>query len=396
MVTTWDNTLGTQKGHSYADFSERDVDVRMHLLQSDIAPITTVLMNLTRGKKANQVKVEWPERQLLPHTTKSNGGNTSADLVVLVDNPEYCKVGDHLLDQLTGELMGPIISKNTGAGTVTLASGGRGLIGTVATTIADNDPLIIQRGNILEGGYASDALATLPTMVYNYIEATSTTYKNTDLLELSMTYANVHTWKDLRALKMKDHMEDLEKKVLYGIRGLDTSGSQAKYFMGGLINQYIIDTVETVNVGAGGTKTFTKKQWETFIRRLFNYNQSSRRKTVYCSAEVIETISDFKYQALNLTPNDVMFNTAVFSYRSNFGIVDIVHHRFLNEDFGTDWYALGLDLKNIEWLNFQPQQIRENIQERRSHSREDEIYQVNSMKVFNGPVHGIFRVTATA
>lgn len=394
MVTTWDGSLGTTKGHDFNVFSERDVDTRMHLLQSDIAPITTVLMNLTRGKKANQVKVEWPERQLLPHTTKSNGGNTSADLVLTIDNPEYCKVGDHLIDQDTGEFMGPIISKNTGAGTVTLATGARGLLGTTPTTIADNDHFIIHRGNIQEGGYASDNLTTLPTMVYNYIEPTSTTYSNTDLLELSMTYANVHTWKDLRALKMKDHMEDLEKKVLYGIRGIDSSGAKAKYFMGGLINQYIVDTVETVNVGVGGTKTFTKKQWETFIRRLFNYNQSSRRKTVYCSSEVIETISDFKYQALNLSPNDVMFNTAVFSYRSNFGIVDIVHHRFLNEDFGTGWYAVGLDLKNIEWLNFVPQMIRENIQEKRSHSREDEIYQVNSMKVFNGPVHGIFRVIA--
>lgn len=393
-MATYDGTLGTQKGHSYADFSERDVDTRVHLLQADIAPITTILMNLTRGQVAKQVKVEWPERQLLPHTTKSNGGNNTTDLVIAIDNPEYCKVGDNLLNQKTVELMGPIISKNVGAGTVTLASGGRGLAGTTPANIANDDPIIIQRGNIQEGGFASDSLAVLPTMVYNYIEPTSTTYSNTDLLELSQTYANVHTWKDLRALKMKDHMEDLEKKVVYGIRGLDTSGAQAKYFMGGFINQYITDTVETVNVGAGGTKTFTKKQWETFIRRLFNYNQSSRRKTVYCSAEVIETISDFKYQALTLSPTDMMFNTAVFSYRSNFGIVDIVHHRFLNADFGTDWYALGLDLRNIEWLNFVPQQIRENIQERRSHSREDEIYQVNSMKVFNGPVHGIFRVIA--
>lgn len=394
--STHDGTLGTQVGHDFDGFSVRDVDPRMHLLQSDIAPITTTLMNISRGKRAKQVKVEWPQRETLPHTTRSNGGNNSSDIVLDIDNPEYAKVGDYILNQDTGELMGPLIGKDDANNQVTLPANGRGVIGTSAATIADNAPLIFMRGNIQEGGFASDALNTLPTMEYNYIEPTSTTYKNTDLLELSQTYSNVHTWRDLRALKMKDHMEDLEKKVLYGIRGIDTTGSQAKFFMGGLINQYLVSTIETVNVGVGGTKTFTKKQWETFIRRLFNYNQSSRRKTVYCSSEILETISDFKYQALTLRNNDMMINTAVFSYRSNFGIVDLVHQRFLNVDFGTDWYAVGLDLRNIEWLNFKPQQIRENIQEKRSHSREDEIYQVNSMKVFNEPTSGIFRVIAMA
>lgn len=395
-MATYDSNLGLQKGHAYADLTVRQVDERVHLLQSDIAPITTILMQLSRGKRATNPKVEWIERETLPHTTASDGGNNDTALTLDILNPEFCKPGDHLIVQATGELAGPVIGKDVANGTVEIAAGGRGILGTGAAVIPNGARIIIMRGNIQEGGFAADQLVQLPSTHYNYIEPTSTTYGNTDLLELAQTYANVHSWRDLRSIKMKDHMEDLEKKVHYGFRGVDTTGKQAKWFMGGLINQFITQTIETVNVGSGGTKQFTKKQWETFIRRLFTYNKkSSRRKVVFCSAEVLEAISDFKYQALQLRNDDMMINTAVFSYRTSFGIVDLVHDRFLSTEFGTDWYAVGVDLRNVEWLSYVPQTIREHIEERRSHSREDEIYQVNSMKVFNDATHGIFRVIAT-
>lgn len=389
---TYEGVIGTQRGHDFNTFSIRRVDPRIHLLQSDIAPIVTTLMNLRKGERVDQVKVEWPEDEMLPHATAINNGagyNTTATTFI-VDNEEYGNIGCYALNQRTREIMGPVISKDSGASTIQVKA--RGALGTTPATINDNDPIIFLRGNIKEGGDAAQIIMTLPVMKFNYIEPTSTTFGVTEIFEDTQVYADVNKLKTQRAKKMKEHMEEIEKKILYGIRGTDTSSDEGvRYFMGGLF-YYITTTVETVTVGAGGVKSFTLKDWNRFIRRIFTYNQSSARKTIYCSGEVLEQIDDFKLQMLDLRPDDPMINIATKSYRSSFGIVDLVHHRFLNSSFGTDWHAIALDLSKVEYKPFQSQIVKQNIQNRRSHKREDEIYQSDTLCVYNEPVHGIFRV----
>lgn len=392
MPSTYDAVIGTQRGHDFNTFSVRQVDPRIHLLQSDVAPILTTLMNLRRGDRVTQVKVEWPEDEMLPHTTLINNGagyNTTA-LTFVVDNEEYGNVGAYALVQRTREIMGPITSKDSGASTFTVQK--RGAFGTTPADIVDNDPIIFIRGNIKEGGDAASMIMTLPVMKFNYIEPTSTTYGVTEIFEDTQVYADVNKLRTLSAKKMKEHMEEIEKKILYGIRGIDTtSDTGVRYSMGGLFH-YITTTIETISVGSGGTKQFSLKDWNRFMRRLFAHNQSSARKVVFASGEIIEQFDDFKLQMLELRPDDPMIDIATKSYRNSFGIVDFVHHRFLNSSFGTDWYAIALDLSKVEYRPFQPQIVKTGIQDKRSHKIENEIYQSDTIQIMNEPVHGIFRV----
>ena len=46
-MATHDTRLGTQRGHSFSDFSERFVDNRVHLEQKAIAPIQAIMQNMS-------------------------------------------------------------------------------------------------------------------------------------------------------------------------------------------------------------------------------------------------------------------------------------------------------------------------------------------------------------
>ena len=390
-MPAFEGTLLTKGGgHSFTDYSVRAFDPKLHLLQKDIAPITTIMQNMARGPRATQVEIEWAEIALLDHTTTVGTGNdTDSALTLKVTDASIIKIGDFLKYQESGELAGRVTAKDTVASPNTVDVSARGVIGTAAANTA-GEPVIIIRGHIQEGGDAAGSLVEQPTKKSNFIQPKSTTWEVSDILEDSETYADINKIKELRALKMKDHMEDWEKDVIYGVKGLFTTQG-TRYFMGGLLS-FITSTIETVTVGSGGTKQFTQKQWETFIKRLFKYNKSSARKVVFCAGDILQQISEFKYQALDMRPSDPMIDVSTFSYRSQFGRVDLMHERFLASEFGTDWHALGLDLANVKWRPYQRQVIRRNIQDRKAHKRIDEIYESATIEVLNEQTHGLFRV----
>ena len=395
-VVNTDSLMGTLRGHDYDVFSVRSVNPQIFLLQKNIAPIYTVLKNMPKGPKPRQVKHEWPEREMLPHSTLINNGagyNNSAETFV-VDDEQYAHVGGFVMFQTetAQEIAGPIISVSSGGSSFTIASGGRGQFGTAAMALADDGVVIFLRGNIGEGGDAANPIITLPTMKFNYVEGVSTTYGVTDIFEETDTYANANKLQDQRPLKMKDHMEEWEKRIHYGIRGVQDTGARPYRSMGGLYNQYIATTIETVTAAP---ETFTQAEWEIFIGRLFNYNQSSDEKTVFGSAEILRVIDSFKYEKLRLDPEDLMFRVDATSYRSSFGTVHLIHDRFLNSNYGTAWTALALDMQNISLLPFIPLQVRTGKPTNFSHEMMEEIWEANTLEVRNEETHGVFKVRTT-
>ncbi len=392
MPSMHEGQLNTQRGHDFDTYTVRDVDPTIHLLQAEIAPIFTTLLNMNRGAKARSTKIEWIEDEFIPHATKINagGGYGTGILTFIVDNEEYGNIGAFLYCPRTNETMGPVMAKDNGASTLTIKK--RGAFGTTPAALVDNDVLIFLRGNIKDGGDAAEAIVTLPTTKFNYIEPTSTTWNVSEMLEEIETYGGVNKIKYLSAKKMKEHMEEIEKKILNGQRGIDTTTDTGiRYAMGGLFYQ-IISTITTISVGVGATKGFTFKQWNSWMRNLFQYNQSSAEKIVYCSGDIIEQIDEWKLQSLDLDTDDFMIDIAARSIRNSFGTVHLVHHRMFNETFGRDWTALAVDPAKISYIPFQAQRVRRNIQERRTHARIDEIYDSGSLKVTNEQVHGIFQV----
>jgi len=392
MPTGYEGQLNTQRGHDFDTFTVRDVDPRVHLLQAEIAPIYTTLANMKRGRKARSTKIEWIEDEMLPHGTRVNNvsGYTSAVLTFLVDNEDFGNIGAFMLCPRTNEIMGPIVGKDPALHTLTVKK--RGCFGTTPAALVDNDVLIFLRGNIKDGGNAAEPIVTLPTTKYNYIEPTSTVWNVSEFLEETETYGGVNKIQYLSAKKMKEHMEEIEKKVLFGRRGLDnTTDTGVRYSMGGLF-YYITDTVETITVGVGGTKGFSMKQWNGFMRRLFAYNQSSAEKIVYASGEIIEQIDEFKLQSLDLDPDDFLIDLAAKSVRTSFGVVHFVHHRMLSEDFGREWTALAIDPMKVELIPHIPQRVRRNIQTNKEHTRIDEIWESCSLEVQTQKVHGVFQV----
>lgn len=388
--SVYEGIQSTQRGLDNALFGVRYVKPGIHILQKEIAPITTLLMNMRMGERATNPKVEWEEDEMLPHVTKINNvaGYLSTDKTFIVDQEEYGNIGAFVKVQRTGEIFGPVIAQDAGGSTFTISK--RGCFGTSPAALVDNDVLIFIRGNIGDGGDAPEAINTLPTMKYNYAEPTSTVYGVTEDLEDMETYNQTGKIAYQRPKKMKEHMESREVKVIYGVRGLDTTVTPVKYSMGGLL-YYLTSTIETITVPTGATKGFTMKQFMAFIQRLFRYNESSAEKVLFCDGEIMNNIDEFKLQLIDLNPNDMMLNFATKSVRTSFGTLHLVHHRMLNDNFGTGWYGIALDLKNVEMIPMRKQYVRR-IPPGRGHTEEYEIYQRDTLVVKNEATCGILRV----
>lgn len=388
--SVYEGVQSTQRGFDDALWRVRYVKPGIHLLQKEIAPITTLLMNMRMGERVPSTKVEWEEDEMLPHVTKINAvaGYNTTDKTFIVDAEEYGNIGAFVFNPRTKEVMGPILAQDSVLSNFTISK--RGCFGSSATAILDDDVLIFIRGNIGDGGDAPEAINTLPTQKFNYIEPTSTVYGATEMLEDTETHNQTGKIAYQRPKKMKEHMESREVKLLFGTRGIDTTVTPVKYSMGGLFS-YLTSTIETITVPTGATKGFTMKQFMAFIKRLFTYNESSAEKVLFCDGEMINNIDEFKLQLVDMDMKDRMLDFATKSIRTSFGTVHLVHHRMLNENFGYPWYGIALDLKNIEMQPFQRQYVRR-IPPGRGHSEEYEIYQADTLVVKNEPTSGIIRV----
>ena len=392
--STFEGVQGTQRGLNYADFGVRYVKPKIHLLQSEIAPITTLLMNIGTDEKATNPKVEWMEDEMLPHTTAVDNvsGYLSTDKFIKVDAEEYANIGSFAFVPRIKEIMGPIVGLNPATSEMEVRK--RGCFGTSADALVDNDVIIFLRGNIKDGGDAAEAINTIPVMKYNYCEPTSTVFGATEKLEEMNTYGNASKIAYQRAKKLKEHMEEREKKVLYGTRGLDTTiDTGVRYSMGGIITHFIQTTVETITVPSGAAKGMTMKQFNAFIKRLFTYNNSSAEKWFFASGDLVNNIDEFKLQLIDMPQNSLEFNIATKSYRTSFGKLHIVHHRMLNETFGTEWTGIALDVAKVKLVPYTRQYTRR-IPPSRSHAEEYEIFQDETLVMMNEPVHGMLRVVS--
>lgn len=389
---TYEGVHGTQRGLDYANFAIRHVDPKIHLLQAEIAPITTLLMNLGTREKAKNPKFEWIEDEMLPHTTAVDNvsGYLATAKLIKVDKEEYGNIGAFAYVVRTKEVMGPVVGQNPATSEIEVYK--RGCFGTTPAALNDDDKIIFLRGNIKDGGDAAEAISTLPTLQYNYCEPTSTTFGATEKLEDMETYGNASKLSYQRPKKMKEHMEEREKKVLYGIRGLDTTtGTGVRYAMGGIVNHFLQTTIETITVPTGAAKGFTMKQFNKFIQRLFQYNNSSSSKWLFADGNIVNNIDEFKLQLIDMPQNSLEFNIATKSYRTSFGKLHIVHHRMLNEEFGTDWTAVALDRAKVKLVPYTRQYTRR-IPPGRGHLEEYEIFQDETLVMMNEPTHGMLRV----
>lgn len=304
-------------------------------------PIFAILQAIRDSETVTNSKVEWFVIETAPRVDVCTAGATDSATTITPDNIAYYLSDDYVWDVDTGEVFGPIISVDAGAGTFDIATGGRGESGTSAAVIGAGDRFVILRGKVKEGGDAAESLATKPVPDFNYVELISNSIKVSRRLENTKLYTGSER-RTQRRLRWHEHNEDNERSLLYGRRGLNTADGN-RWMMGG-IEPKITTNVETVDVGAGA-KTFDEDDLLNWFEKMSVYGQF--KLTVFASGQFIRKIDSFGNNKLQTRPADKMIGMDINMYQSSFGVIDIIHHRLLTADYGEDWSALAIDLKDL-------------------------------------------------
>ena len=198
--------------------------------------VLTALMARMRKQSVNDPEFNWWEEELNPIRLQVNaafGAGTTA-LTVDVGDAEDLVVGDILLLEKAGtttydnELM-----QVDGVTSPTAFSVVRGVAGTVAVAIVDDDFLTRVGNAFAEGADAPDASTRNPTKFQNFTQIFKTSYRQTRTA--MNTFARTgNAMKNDKRRKMFDHSVTMEHAFMYGRPFEEAVGNEIRRYTGGL------------------------------------------------------------------------------------------------------------------------------------------------------------------
>lgn len=322
---------------------ERYVDKEIHRLTPDAAPLT-VLMRQLRSKSIDSQKPEWYEKGLPARWDQVNNGAGYADNAtsVVVDNAAYFSVNDTVNVPRTGEKV-RVTAVNTSTNTLTIV---RSVGSTAAAALVDNDDLQILGPAFAEGAALGAEKSHQPTNVYNYMEIIRTPFGQTESARQSRQYVGGE--KDLMAEKLVEHMIDIERKMWFGEREIDTTSTANPIrFMNGVL------AYATSNVTDFGS-TATEPEMETFLQNVTSYTGSGDSRTFFASPLWISQLSQIAAGRLQtVSDRSATFGIKVTQWITGHGTLNIVKNRlFENGAGGTGYagYAVALDTSKLQYL----------------------------------------------
>lgn len=309
-----------------------DLSKEINLLEPDAAPIKVITSRLA-SRAAGDPLFSWMEDELEGRSDAINNGagyNNSATSIV-VDTGTLFAVDDLVKVPRTGEVfLVTAISTNT----LTVV---RGVSGSGAAALVDNDPLYIIGTAAEEGGRSFAARQYNPTKSSNYTQIfkNSVEASGTELSASNQT--RPHDWPYQQKKIGIEHVKDIELAFLLGKPSSDAGDSPDgdRRTTGGVLH-----FLTQNNTDAGGT--LTEAELETWVRTLSRYG--GKKRTVFASPLVVSVINNFAVNRLQVvqSDHDKTYGLSVMNYVSPHGEFNIVKHNLLEVGVYTG-YAIAID-----------------------------------------------------
>ena len=318
-----------------------EMDPVIRMLDPDTSQFTTILMKLSR-REVSSTKVEWLEDQLFPRLSAvvSGGASDSATIVVTTGQGSYFRAGDIVRNAKTGVAF-RVVSVATD--TIT-PSAALGAVSFAAHTAADQ--LVIIGNASAQGATLGTRKVTKRVAQYNYTQIFRNPYGFTNSLTASKLYGGPEPDKE-RAKKGVEHKRGIEYAGFWGVRSLDTSGSEPIGMTGGLF-----ESITTNVKNAAGALTATLL--DTYMRDFLQHTE--KNVVLFVSPVVAGAISGFLRNAWTPTTVDTrLWGAKVDGFISGtYGFqIPVVVKKDWN-DFSTSstqygGWAFNVDLDYVEY-----------------------------------------------
>lgn len=317
------------------DRRKYDVSDKLWMLDADLAVLAFFARKLNK-KPVIDPEFRWFEKSSPARYSAVNyaTGYTSGDTDVVVDDGSVFRAGMIVKNVATGEQMR--VSSVT-SNTVTFTRG----FGTTSATTVSNDEVLVILGNAnAEGGSLPTPITSQVTKVYNYTQIFREPITVTGTEESTELYAGGSDINELRREHLQLHMKDIERAFLFGERKEDTNTTSAPIRATGGVTSFL-----TTNVTSDSNGTLTESEFEAWIANVFKKGGDKRMGLL--SPLLASAVNSWAKGKLVMYPKDKTYGIAVSQYLSIHGALDFVIERMFSENSTWNGYALAFDMNNV-------------------------------------------------
>lgn len=351
-----------------ADFpsAEREMDwdtviMRRYPRSEQKAPLTA-LMSGMKKEITKDPHFYWFDKASPVRSAAINyttGYNTTATTFV-VDSSAPFRAGDLVRNARTGEVM-KVASDPAGATALIVARGW----GSAAAAITDDDTLFVCGTAIAEGATARNSLYSDPSETYNYTEINRYPLKLTNTAKATKLRTGA-AWKEMRQDALDQFNIDRERRYIWGVRHIDSSGSEPVRTSGGIL--YFVST----NVSNVSDGNLTHDAWTTFLMNLFKYGGGE--KLCLCGNRFLKVINDMieARAEVSLRSNEEVYGIKITRYQTPFGDVYFKNHPLFNEITDHSKAGLFLDPRYIKRRPLSGNGVNRDVQYLKNRQANDE------------------------
>lgn len=366
------------------DQKKIDMQNKVFLYDPEANPILTVVSVNTMTESQTEVEGKWLEDSPIPEWFALSAGiNNAVTAAVLVAGTGKFMLAPTLLRNMdTGEV---VFVDVVATDTLTIR---RGWGGTTAASMATTDRLLNLRNNQPQAAAtAPQSLATLKATKSNFAQIVTHSIKVDKTLDAVELYGGSERVYQ-RSKSSTEHARDWEQLLLHGQKGSDVTGAQATFTTGGL------DMFVTSNI-LSATGPLPESQWMGYLYSAFRFavNPGKKRKALYSSSELINTINSWGTAKLQTTPNadkaSQRYGIDIREYVSGFGQLSVILHPLLENGSAGRGYIVDHDGVAIRYLR--PTTMNTNVQAPEADFYLDKIITQAGFRIAQELCHGIVK-----
>lgn len=284
----------------------------------------------------------------------------------------------------TGEIL-RVSSVSTHTLTVT-----RGESGTTAAALVHGDTFIIQGAAYAENALSGDARFPQTAFTYNYTQIVREPFGESRTSAGTKYYNNAQSYERRKAAALVSMLRKWNGTLWTGGRDIDTTN---KFRTSGGVLEFI-DSGNVMDVN----QNLTRADFDYFCRKMaFAYNNN--RKTLFAGSRLLEKIDGWADEKNIINDKGVLneFGLAVTSYRTRWGILDLVWEPYFDKmtvgttPLNTYGVVLDLSLLKIKYLSNGVLKARDDIQENDRDGRKGEWLMEAGLAVNVQKAHAIIR-----
>ena len=292
-------------------------------------------------------EIIWYDQKPGDWWTQAPSGADDEDVEIAVSDSSIFRPRDLVKVTETGEvLLVNSIDEAQGSNTITVT---RGYAGTNADDISEGGWLM-RIGNAMEQfSRAPEEKIVQPVRQFNYTQIFRTPFSESETSSREGVKTKENERKRLARLKLKEHVWDIERALIFGERFLDMAGQRST--MGGFL-YFLRDRV------VDAQDQFSEEFFDEFLEEAFAYG--AKKKLFVCSRRLVTLISSFAKDRIETMPEQETYGIRLKKYVHPHGDLFLAPSYVFEKDY--DYTGVVVDIDNVKYKVFRDTTLVKNIQ----------------------------------